>query len=182
MQAPRLIPYPPLAALGVIGDRRTAALVAADGNLSWLCLPDFDGAIVCGALLDNEKGGFWQLGPVERRMGRQTYLEDTALLVTTWELEEGQLELTDFMPGPEKDRSEPPPDQRVIVRRLRCLTGQVPCCWHFEPACNFEPAFLQIESPALAHVPAPASLLGKVAATISQAFTAHSGAQPLPLW
>ncbi len=53
-----LIPCPSLEQHGVIGDRRTAALVAADGTIDWLCLPKYDGAIIYGALLDSEHGGF----------------------------------------------------------------------------------------------------------------------------
>ena len=39
---PLFIPYPPIERLGVIGDRRTAAMVAADGTICWWCLPDYD--------------------------------------------------------------------------------------------------------------------------------------------
>ena len=49
------IPYPPIARHGVIGDRRTGALVAADGTLDWFCAPEFDGEPVFGALLDAAK-------------------------------------------------------------------------------------------------------------------------------
>ena len=55
--------YLPIESHAVIGDRRTAALVAADGAIKWWCLPNFDGEIVFGALPDAERGGSWQLGP-----------------------------------------------------------------------------------------------------------------------
>ena len=32
-------PYPPIERLATIGDRRTSATVAADGTVSWMCLP-----------------------------------------------------------------------------------------------------------------------------------------------
>ncbi len=48
--------YPPIERLGVVGDRRTAAMVAADGTMCWLCLPDYDGEPVLGALLDTGRG------------------------------------------------------------------------------------------------------------------------------
>ena len=46
------IPSPPIHGHGVIGDRRTGALIAADGTLNWFCVPDFDGPPLFGALLD----------------------------------------------------------------------------------------------------------------------------------
>ncbi len=36
------VPYPPIEKHGVIGDRRTAALIAADGTIDGLCLPAYD--------------------------------------------------------------------------------------------------------------------------------------------
>ena len=39
----------------MIGDRRTGALVAADGTLNWFCVPEFDGTPIFGALLDPER-------------------------------------------------------------------------------------------------------------------------------
>ncbi len=77
------LPYPPIEQHGVIGDQRTAALIAADGTLDWLCLPDYDGAPGFGALLDAHQGGFWRMGPAEVIPGTQRYLDNTALLVTT---------------------------------------------------------------------------------------------------
>src|SRR5690242_20015079 len=74
-----ILPYPAIERHGVIGDRRTAALVAADGTMDWLCLPDYDGDIVLGALLDARKGGFWRLGPAELEEGRQSYSGESML-------------------------------------------------------------------------------------------------------
>ena len=53
----------PIAELGVIGDRRTAAVIGPDGTVLWLCLPDYDSRPVFGRLLDSERGGYWRLGP-----------------------------------------------------------------------------------------------------------------------
>jgi alpha,alpha-trehalase len=132
------IPYPAIERHGVIGDRRTAALVAADGTLDWLCLPDYDGETVFGALLDADKGGFWRIGPRVLLTGDQRYLEDTAVLLTTWSSPEGEVELTDFMEAPNKEGSEgprrrPDDDTRIVVRRLRCLRGAVPCTTEIWP-------------------------------------------------
>jgi len=83
-QSHPFLAYPPINRHGVIGDRRTAALVAADGTLDWLCLPDYDGTPVFGALLDAERGGWWRMGPTDLLLGEQRYHPHTALLVTIW--------------------------------------------------------------------------------------------------
>src|SRR5512142_115205 len=100
----RIVPYSAIEAHGLIGDRRTAALVAADGTLDWLCLPDVDSDIVFGALLDWAKGGHFRLGPAQRVQGTQRYEDDTMLLETQWDLAEGSLALTDAMLWPETRR------------------------------------------------------------------------------
>ncbi len=67
-------PYPPIEKLGAVGDRRTAAVVATDGTISWMCLPDYGSPPVFGALLDVEHGGCWRIGPAdlsEAGLGRQ---------------------------------------------------------------------------------------------------------------
>lgn len=44
MSIPAVAPYPPTERHGVVGDRRIAALVGADGALNWLCLSNYDDA------------------------------------------------------------------------------------------------------------------------------------------
>jgi GH15 family glucan-1,4-alpha-glucosidase len=106
-------PFPPIACHGVIGDRRTAALVAADGTIDWFCAPDFDGPALLGALLDPACGGFCQWGP--GGMGRQQYGDGTTIVNTTWE----GVELADAMAWPQDERDGDKLDQRVIIRRIR---------------------------------------------------------------
>jgi GH15 family glucan-1,4-alpha-glucosidase len=115
---PSLIAYPPIAHHGVIGDRRTAALVANDGTLDWFCAPDFDGPPIFGSLLDVSRGGYCRWGPRTASPGRQQYLPDTAAVVTTWPEVPG-VELADLMAWPSDERAEELRKQRVIIRRLR---------------------------------------------------------------
>lgn len=136
-------PYPAIAQHGVIGDRRTAALIAADGTLDWLCLPDYDGQPVFGTLLDTERGGWWRLGPSEVRLGAQRYLPHTALVLTTWRAPGYELELTDAMAWPEEQRPPEREAARVVIRRLRCVYGRAACVMPWHPADGFGPAQIQ---------------------------------------
>ncbi len=131
--------YPPIERHGVIGDRRTAALVAADGTLDWMCLPNFDGGSTFSLLLDKSRGGYWRIGPEVPVLGHQRYVEDTAVLVTEWDLDGAQLELTDTMVWPEDKRREGLQDRRVVIRRLRCAGGDVACSFDLYPTDDFTP-------------------------------------------
>jgi GH15 family glucan-1,4-alpha-glucosidase len=125
--------YLPIERHAVIGDRRTAAVVGADGRIAWWCLPNFDGKIVFGALLDAECGGYWQLGPEYASIGHQEYIDDTAVVCTTWSTEDWELELIDAMPWPERRENDPNADRRVLLRRLRCTRGEAPCAMALTP-------------------------------------------------
>ncbi|MEO7039328.1 MAG: glycoside hydrolase family 15 protein [Candidatus Elarobacter sp.] len=74
----------------LIGDTRTAALVCRDGSIDWLCLPQFDSAACFAALVGEEENGTWKLAPVGRATTiRRAYREDSMVLETTYDLDEG---------------------------------------------------------------------------------------------
>ena len=110
----------PIEAHGVIGDQGTAALVADDGTVDFLCWPGFDGPSVFAALLDPERGGAWSIAPaLDGLRRRQMYLPDTNVLLTRFAAPGGVGEITDFMPFPEPDGTP------RLVRRVRAARGEV---------------------------------------------------------
>jgi len=131
------IPYPPIEKLGLIGDRRTAGLVAADGTLCWMTLPNYDSAPAFGAVLDAAKGGLWKLGPRARHFGSQSYASDTPVLQTTWSNDQFSLDLLDFMIAPANNRNAGDAERRTVVRWLRCTRGRASCRIYLQPRDDF---------------------------------------------
>jgi GH15 family glucan-1,4-alpha-glucosidase len=84
---------PPISSYGLIGDRRSVALVSAGGSIDWCCLPRFDSGALFARLLDPE-GGHCSI-ETERVLGRR-YLEQTLVLETWLAGDEGEARLLDF--------------------------------------------------------------------------------------
>jgi len=110
----------PLEDYGLIGSLTSAALVARDGSIDWLCLPRFDSPAVFAALLGEPHNGHWSLAPADANArSTRRYLPRTAVLETRFETPAGTATVTDFMPVAEGDG-------RVdVVRIVRGETGRV---------------------------------------------------------
>ena len=115
--------YRPIADSALIGDGRTAALVARDGSIDWCCWPDFDSPAVFCRLLDASRGGTFRLSPTGRYSVSRGYDGATNVLVTTFDTENGRIRLTDFMPvrrRPIRWRSKGSPGPRTMnFQRVR---------------------------------------------------------------
>ena len=106
---------------GLIGDLRTCALVGADGTIDWFCAPRFDSASVFAAILDQDKGGSWQLTPcADVTRTQQFYYPDTAVLITRFLTEDGVVEVHDFMPVLASDEED---HRQRLVRRISGVRG-----------------------------------------------------------
>lgn len=83
---------------GIIGNCGYLAHIRKDTNLTWMCWPRFDSSFVFGSLLDEEKGGSFSILPEGRFSSHQHYIENTNVLVTEIQSEEGSYRVTDFAP------------------------------------------------------------------------------------
>src|SRR5262245_27854560 len=104
------MPYQRIEDYGLIGNLHTAALVGIDGSIDWLCLPRFDSPSVFAAILDDAKGGRFQIAAAGKNIKyHQHYWPNTNILITRFMHADGIGEIADYMPV--GGCGEPPQDQ-----------------------------------------------------------------------
>jgi GH15 family glucan-1,4-alpha-glucosidase len=86
----------PIASYGLLSDCHTAALVATDGSIDWLCLPRFDGPAVFAALLDPD-GGHWSIAPAGDSRSERRYEDGALVLSTTFSTGTGVVHVRDAL-------------------------------------------------------------------------------------
>jgi GH15 family glucan-1,4-alpha-glucosidase len=101
----------------LLGNCKTAALVARDGSLDWLCFPRFDSPACFAALLGTVDNGRWKIAPCDPLVSSQRrYREGTLILETLFETSTGSAMLVDFMP---------PGEGSHVIRTLIGVAGHV---------------------------------------------------------
>jgi GH15 family glucan-1,4-alpha-glucosidase len=88
----------PIEDYALIGDCMSAALVAADGSIDWLCWPRFDSEACFAALLGTPEHGRWLIAPRDKAASTRRYRPDTLILETCFETADGAATVVDFMP------------------------------------------------------------------------------------
>jgi GH15 family glucan-1,4-alpha-glucosidase len=132
--------YQPIENHGVIGDLRTVALVGMDGSVDFMCYPDFDSPTIFAALLDDAKGGRFQIAPVlDRVRHKQLYLPDSNVLLTRFLSNDGVAEISDLMtigatlPG------------RNLLRRVTAVRGRLRFRMRCAPRFDYARASHRVE-------------------------------------
>jgi GH15 family glucan-1,4-alpha-glucosidase len=96
----------------LIGDCESAALVARDGSIDWLCWPRFDSDACFAALLGTSEHGRFRIAPeTEPVKITRRYRPHTLILETCFETADGAVTLIDFMPI----RGRNPDCVRIVV-------------------------------------------------------------------
>jgi GH15 family glucan-1,4-alpha-glucosidase len=141
--AGRSMAYQAIEDHGIIGDLHTVALVGMDGSIDMMSFPRFDSPSIFASLLDDRRGGRFQIAPQLGSQGhkhcKQLYLPDTNVLLTRFLSDDGVSELSDFMPV-EQDVAV-----HNLVRRAKTVRGEVSYRMICAPRFDYARAEHQVE-------------------------------------
>lgn len=92
------IEQPVIRDLALIGDQKSCALIDKKGTIAWYCLWRFDQPSLFSLLID-QLGGYWSVEAKDKTFSKRYYQENTAILITEFNVEGGTFAITDFMPA-----------------------------------------------------------------------------------
>ena len=168
-----------IAEYALIGDCTTAALVGNNGSIDWMCLPRFDGPACFAALLGTPEHGRFLLTPRSPTSpAKRRYLDDSLILESVFETEDGEVAIIDFM--------VPGATNTSLVRIVEGRRGRVPM--HMELCIRFDygltvpwvtrrpggNGIVAIAGPERLVLRAPVDLVGQDRTTLSD-FTVEEG-------
>ena len=174
----------PIEDYAVIGDFHTAALVARDGSIDWLCLPRFDSGACFTSLLGQPDNGHWIITPAtEVRSVRRAYRPGTLVLETEFDTDQGVVTLVDCMPP----RTQEPDVLRLVVGKA----GRVPMRMEYVPRFDYgsivpwvrttEDGLLAIAGPDSLLLRTPVSTRGEGLTTVAEFEVAAGESVPFSL-
>ncbi|CCQ14676.1 Glycosyl hydrolase, glucoamylase [Rhodococcus sp. AW25M09] len=126
---PRVDGYVPIESYAAIGDGRTVAMIADDGRIDWLPVPNLDSPPPFAALLDYEHGGWIELAPVADFTVQREFVSGTNVLATTFKTADGTVRVTDSLNTGVAGRLP----WMELARRIDGLDGTVEMGWKVAP-------------------------------------------------
>ena len=139
----------PIADYGLLSDCNTAALVARDGAIDWLCLPRFDAPAVFAAILDPD-AGHWTIRPAGESTSERRYADGSLVLETTFTTDTGSVLLRDALVFADGQRGHElgTDAPHELVRSVEGISGTVELFMELAPRPEYglvRPLFRQTE-------------------------------------
>lgn len=130
---PRPDGYAALRGYAAIGDGRTVALIARDGRIDWFPVPGLATPPLFAALVDAERGGYFELRPEGSFAAERQYVDGTNVLRTRFTTDDGVVDVTDALVTGIAGRLP----WTQLVRRIDGVEGSVPMRWAVAPGNVF---------------------------------------------
>jgi GH15 family glucan-1,4-alpha-glucosidase len=119
-------PFQPIGEYGLLADCNSAALVARDGSIDWLCLPRYDSDALFARILDPE-AGHWSIRPAGEYRVERRYVPGSLVVETTFTTAGGAVRVRDamaFAPGQRgHDLGHDAPHE--VLRSVEGVSGSV---------------------------------------------------------
>src|SRR5205809_3695128 len=130
--------WQPVAEHGLLADSNSAALVARDGSIDWLCWPRFDSPSGFGRILD-PAAGHWSIRPVGAFTSDRRYLPGTLVLETTFTTDTGVVRVTDALLFAEGQRGHELglDSPHELVRSVEGVSGEVELAFELAPRTEY---------------------------------------------
>jgi GH15 family glucan-1,4-alpha-glucosidase len=120
--------YAPIGDYGFLSDCRSAALVASDGSIDWLCWPRFDSPSVFAKILDAEEGGAFAITPTSSYTAERSYVPQTNVLQMTFYTASGIVRVSDWLHTGAR---------QALCRLVECLEGEVELAFVCDPRPSY---------------------------------------------
>lgn len=120
----------------IIGNCKSAALISDTGSIDWCCLPDFNASSIFAKILDENKGGSFEIIANPTYKIKQSYIRTTNIVSTMFDNGTDAFEVIDFMP---RFRTENagyynPPE---IIRYFNYIKGQPKFKVYYNPKLEY---------------------------------------------
>ena len=122
--------YKQIADYGLIGDMHSVALISNEGSIDYCTMPYIHSPTVFASLLDDKKGGRFNIRPRMNFSHHQKYLTDTNILSTEFKTSTGSAELVDFMPVQTNKLYR---KEHMIQRCLESISGKIDFIFELSP-------------------------------------------------
>jgi Domain of unknown function (DUF5911) len=129
--------WPAIGGYGLIGDCRIAALINRNGSIDWLCLPHYAGPAFFAAILDRSKGGRFSVDPTVPYQAERHYIGNSNVLQTRFQVDSGELRLTDAICIPGSLEGSQLLPQREILRSIEAVGTEIPIKVVYEPRPDY---------------------------------------------
>jgi GH15 family glucan-1,4-alpha-glucosidase len=125
---------------GVIGNFSSAVLINRVASIDWACLPYLDSPSHFCAILDDVKGGRFQISPQGDFRSEQRYHQRTLVLETLFETPFGKGVITDWMPLEDSQSNEP-----LIYRQMDMIEGKINWALNCSPRFDYASTPCEVE-------------------------------------
>jgi alpha,alpha-trehalase len=125
---------------GIVGNCKTCALINKKGSVDWFCFPNFDDSSVFAKILDEQKGGSFEILSKGKYSTSQKYVENTNILETIFKSGKDSFKIIDFFPRYQKiapARMKKLVEHNKLVRIIMPLSGTPLIKVIYNPKLNY---------------------------------------------